>query len=172
MSHAPTALPPDGAAISETPDHSLDLADKRILSLIQSGFPLAPRPYKVIGEAVGLNEAETFARVNTLREKGLIRRIGANFQAGKLGWHSTLCAANVPEEKLEEVIAAVNAEPGVTHNYLREHDYNLWFTMIGPSREAVDRRIDDLARAVGVAIINLPATRLYKIKVDFKLNEA
>lgn len=164
-------LPPDGAAISETPDHTLDAADKRILSLIQSGFPLAPRPYKVIGTAVGLEEAETFARVNTLREKGLIRRIGANFQAGKLGWHSTLCAAKVPEEKLDAVIALINAEPGVTHNYLRDHDYNLWFTMIGPSKEAVDRRIDDLARDAGVGILNLPATRLYKIKVDFRLDE-
>lgn len=67
-----------------------------------------------------------------MRESGLIRRLGANFQSAKLGFRSTLCAAKVPEEQLEQFIAEVNAIPGVTHNYLRNHSYNIWFTLIGP----------------------------------------
>ena len=161
--------PIDGAAIDSAPDARLDDADRRILSMIQSGFPLEPRPYAVIGAETGVSEEEAFARVRAMRERGLIRRIGANFQSAKLGYHSTLCAAKVPEEKLESFIAAVNARPGVTHNYLREHELNVWFTCIGPSQEAVTAELAAITAETGLPILNLPATRLYKIKVDFRM---
>ena len=107
----------------------MDDTDKHILDMIQTGFPLAPRPYAVIGEAVGLTESEALARVRALRGQGIIRRIGANFQSAKIGFSSTLCAASVPTDRLDAFIAAVNAQPGVTHNYLRDHLINVWFTM-------------------------------------------
>jgi DNA-binding Lrp family transcriptional regulator len=122
----------------------MDDFDKKILDIIQTGFPLESRPYEEIGRQVGLTEAETLARVRALTEKGVIRRIGANFQSKKLGWHSTLCSAAVPEDKLEEFIAEVNKLPGVTHNYLRK---------------------------TGISILNLPATKMYKIQVDFKMGD-
>ena len=115
----------------------MDATDKRILDIIQTGFPIAPRPYAVVGEQVGLTEAETLSRVRALKGKGIIRRIGANFQSAKIGFKSTLCAASVSAEKLDAFIAVVNAHPGVTHNYLRDHPINIWFTMIGESREAI-----------------------------------
>ncbi|GEM_PF-6068427 len=77
----------------------MDAVDKNILGIIQSGFPIVSRPYEEIGKKVGCNEDEAFKRVNALREDGVIRRIGANFGSRELGWHSTLCAASVPEEK-------------------------------------------------------------------------
>lgn len=164
------ALVRDGAFISEAPDVTLDDADKKILSLIQSGFPLVSRPYAAIGEHAGVGENEAFERIRALRERGLIRRIGANFQSGKIGFRSTLCAAKVPEEKLAAFIAAVNAEPGVTHNYLRAHAYNVWFTYIGPSMEHIERALARLTQETGIAIVNLPATKLFKITVDFQMD--
>lgn len=162
---------PDGAAIDAAVDAMLDAPDRKILSLIQSGFPLVSRPYAAIGEAVGLGEEETLERVRAMRKRGLIRRIGANFQSAKLGFRSTLCAAKVPRDKLDAFIRIVNAEAGVTHNYLRDHAYNIWFTLIGPSRDSVYATLAGITERTGVEILNLPATALYKIKVDFQMEE-
>lgn len=149
----------------------MDATDKRILDIIQTGFPLAPRPYAAVAAQVGLTEAETLARVRALRGQGIIRRIGANFQSAKIGFCSTLCAASAPEDKREAFIRAVNAHPGVTHNYLRDHPLNVWFTMIGPSREAIAADLAAITRETGISILNLPADRLFKIRVDFALSE-
>ncbi|MDR3073678.1 MAG: AsnC family transcriptional regulator [Deltaproteobacteria bacterium] len=149
----------------------MDAVDRKILARIQSDFPLAPRPYAVIGEQAGIGEEEAFERVRALKRRGIIRRIGANFHSGKIGFHSTLCAAKLPNEKLEAFIEAVNAEPGVTHNYLRDHAYNVWFTCIAPSPERIAAILDALSRKTGVRILNLPAERMYKIKVDFPMEE-
>jgi len=150
---------------------SLSQAEKKILDIIQTDFPLASRPYEVIGKKVGLTEAETLSRVRALKQKGVIRRIGANFQSKKLGWHSTLCAASVPEDKLEEFVAEVNSHPGVTHNYLRRHRQNVWFTYIGPSKESVSESLLEITRKTGIEILNLPARKMFKIKVDFPMHE-
>lgn len=149
----------------------MDALDKQILDRIQSGFPLESRPYAALGAELGLTEAETLARVRALKERGIIRRLGANFQSKALGWRSTLCAAKVPEEKMEAFVAAVNRHTGVTHNYLREHEYNVWFTFIGPSWEAVCATLDGITAETGIPILNLPAKRMFKIKVDFRMGE-
>ncbi|MDR0826545.1 MAG: AsnC family transcriptional regulator [Desulfovibrio sp.] len=148
---------------------ALDAADRRILDLIQTGFPIVPRPYALIGEKCGLAEEEALRRVRRLKEIGIIRRLGANFRSDKLGFRSTLCAASVPEEKLADFITRVNAEPGVTHNYLRRHKYNVWFTLIGPSREEMSALLERIGHETGVAILDLPARAIYKIKVDFNM---
>lgn len=152
-------------------NQELDQYDKQILDIIQTGFPIEPRPYAVIGEAVGLTEAEALARVRALKERKVIRRLGANFNSWKLGFRSTLCAAKVPEDKMEQFVAEVNSHVGVTHNYLRAHAYNIWFTFIGPSWEDVCTTLDSITEKTGIPILNLPAEALYKIKVDFKLAE-
>lgn len=147
----------------------LDQKDRGILDLIQSGFPLVPRPYAEIGRILGMSEEEAFARVGKMRAAGLIRRIGANFQSGKLGFVSTLCAARVPEEGKADFIKLVSSIPGVTHNYERDHPYNIWFTLISESREREREIISELSGESGVEILNMPAARLYKIKVDFQM---
>ena len=164
-------FPLNGEAKTGSAPDMLDAIDRRILDIIQTEFPLAPRPYAVLGERLGLAEAEVFARVRSLREKKIIRRLGANFQSAKLGFVSTLCAAKVPEDQLEDFIAAVNAEPGVTHNYLRDHAYNVWFTLISPSREEAKAVLENLSQSSGISILDLPATRLFKIRVDFRMEE-
>lgn len=159
----------DGGAIDSEPDAELDAADKRILSLIQSNFPLEPRPYAVIGEAVGLTEEEALERVRSLKQRKIIRRMGANFQSAKLGFRSTLCAAKVPAETMDAFVAEVNRHTGITHNYLRNHEYNVWFTCIGPSWQAVCDLLAAITEKTGIAILNLPAKKMYKIKVDFQM---
>ncbi|MFW5490270.1 MAG: AsnC family transcriptional regulator [Desulfovibrio sp.] len=149
----------------------MDSTDAAILNIIQSGFPLVSRPYAAVGEQVGLTEAETLARVRALKDSGLIRRIGANFQSTKLGWHSTLCAARVPEDQVEAFAAEINRHVGVTHNYQRRHTYNVWFTYIGESKEYVARRLREITEKTGIHVLNLPAEKMYKIKVDFKMKD-
>lgn len=147
----------------------LSETEKKILDIIQTDFPIDPRPYARVGRMVGLTQAETLARVRGLKQKGVIRRIGGNFNSRQLGWHSTLCAAAVPEEKLQEFIAEVNRHPGVTHNYLRRHRNNVWFTYIGPSKEQVQKSLQQITARTGIEILNLPARNMFKIKVDFPM---
>ncbi len=151
---------------------AMDRADRRILDIIQTEFPLVSRPYAAIGEQVGLTEAEVLARVRTMQGLGIIRRIGANFQSRKLGWKSTLCAAAVPEHMLQEFVEVVNSYPGVTHNYLRQHEYNVWFTLIRPSWEDIERELQEISSKTGLEVLNLPAEKMFKIRVDFPMQDA
>ena len=161
----------DGGAIDSALDLHMDATDRCILGIIQSSFPLEPHPYEVIGKAAGISGQEAIKRVRAMRDRGVIRRIGANFQSGKLGFRSTLCAARVPEGQIEAFAAEVNSHTGITHNYLRKHAYNVWFTCIGPSWEAVCDLLDTITAKTGIPILNLPAQKMYKIKVDFNLTD-
>ncbi len=148
----------------------LDDLDRAILNEIQSHFPIVSRPYAVVGERLGVSEAEVMGRVRALAEAGTIRRIGANFTSRKLGYTSTLCAAQVPAEKLEHFVEVVNRYPGVTHNYLRLHRYNVWFTLIAASEVRLQQILSEISQASGVPdILSLPAQEIFKIKVDFPL---
>lgn len=149
----------------------LDSLDRQLLDIIQTDFPLEPRPYAELGRRLGISEEQALERVRALRAQKIIRRLGANFQSAKLGFVSTLCAAKVPDAKLEMFISEVNAQPGVTHNYLREHSYNIWFTLISPSREQSREILDQISARTGIAILDLPATKLFKIRVDFRMRE-
>lgn len=148
----------------------MDEADRKILNAIQSEFPITARPYGELGRRIGLSEEEVLRRVKRLKEEGIIRRIGGNFHSNKLNFTSTLCAAKVPEEKLERFVKVVNGYPGVTHNYLRSHEFNVWFTFIAPSTETIERSLKEISDATGVEdVYSLPAVRMFKIKVDFEI---
>ena len=149
---------------------AMDDIDRAILNRIQSDFPLAPRPYQLIGDDLNLTEEEILERVRRLKESGIIRRIGGNFVPEKLGFVSTLCAARVPEDKIDDFARVVNRFTGVTHNYTRENRFNVWFTFIAPSRETIENNLRQIADETGVEeILNLPATKVFKIKAHFDL---
>jgi DNA-binding Lrp family transcriptional regulator len=149
-------------------DNSLDKRDRLILNRVQSDFPVASRPYLAIADELGLTEREVIDRVLRLKQSGIIRRIGGNFVPGKLGYVSTLCAARVPVDQVPRFAAAVNRHPGVTHNYLRENAFNVWFTFIAPSMEEIEAKLKEISAETGVTeILNLPATRVFKIKAQF-----
>lgn len=148
----------------------MDKSDKAILNRIQSDFPIAPRPFEVIADELGIDEQQVLDRVSNLKKAGIIRRIGANFVPGKVGFVSTLCAAQVPEDKIDFFSQVVNRFPGVTHNYQRDHQFNVWFTFISRSREEIEQNLATIARETGVrTILNLPATKVFKIRAQFDL---
>ena len=149
---------------------TIDDINKKILNTIQTDFPIHPRPYKIIGERLSLSESELISRIESMKEDMLIRRIGGNFSPDKLGYVSTLCAAQVPENKINHFKETVNAYPGVTHNYQRDHQFNIWFTFIAPSVEIIKSNLAKISETTGVhPILNLPATKLFKISANFKL---
>lgn len=131
------------------------------------------RPYEAIGKKVGISEDEVIRRLKDIKESGEIRRMGASFDSRKLGYSSTLCAVHVPEEKMQAAIDAINSYHNITHNYERNHHYNVWFTVIAPSPARVDEILHEIEQSAGVGpIINLPASRLFKIQVDLPVLEA
>lgn len=148
----------------------MDDLDKTILNRIQTRFPLSSRPFESIALELGTTEAEVLTRVSRLKETGIIRRIGGNFVPGKVGFVSTLCTAQVPEEKVDLFARTVNTFSGVTHNYLRENSFNVWFTFIAPSMDVIRDNLARIAKITGVKrILNLPATHVFKIKAKFDL---
>lgn len=159
-----------GKSLQSQGKTSLDAVDRRILNRIQSRFPIHKRPYGVIAEELQLTESEVIERLLRLKAEGIIRRIGGNFSPDKLGFVSTLCAAQVPEEKMALFTETVNRYPGVTHNYQRDNRFNVWFTFIAPSMEIIEKNLKSITAETGIqAILNLPATHLFKIKAKFDL---
>lgn len=153
-------------------DSGPDELDKKILDIMQKEFPVVARPYENIARALGSTETEVINRVARLQESGLIRRIGASFNPRELGYTSTLVAAKIAPDKLEDAVAAINRLPQVTHNYEREHEYNVWFTIIARTRDEITEIIGKLKAETGAdKMIELPATHTFKIDASMKLSE-
>ncbi len=147
---------------------ALERKDILILKEIQRNFPVTRRPFLALSRRLGMKEKEALSRVQRLKEEGIIRRIGASFSAPAVGFRSTLCAARVPKEKIEAFAAVVNSYPGVTHNYEREGDYNVWFTLIAPTEKRIQQILTEISGKTGIKdILNLPAIKRFKIAVDF-----
>ena len=149
----------------------MDNTDKRILQVIQHDFPLVNRPYKVIGEMLSLSEDEVIERITKLKEDNIIRRIGGLFSSKKLGYTSLLCAIKVNPEKADDVAEVLNSYPGITHNYRRNHEYNVWFTLITENEETKDIIISEIEKKTGCFVNRLPAEKLFKLRAVFKIPE-
>ena len=148
---------------------ALDSIDRQILNLLQNDFPVAAQPFKIMAERMGISEGEVLSRIGSMKSAGLIRRIGGIMDTRSLGYYSTLCTAMVPDSRVDEAAEASNRLPGVTHNYLRDHDYNLWFTLTVPTREEADRILTELESELGVEIVSMPAEKVFKIRVNFDM---
>lgn len=145
----------------------MDEIDKKILNLIQEEFPLHERPYAEIGRQVGIDEKKAMDRVRKLKDAGIIRRIGVVFEPKRLDYTSTLCGVHVDEEELMAVVDVINRHAGVTHNYEREGELNVWFTIIADKAEEIDRFIEDLQWRFSLKIYRFPKKRVFKIKTFF-----
>ncbi|HEY3396489.1 MAG TPA: Lrp/AsnC family transcriptional regulator [Armatimonadota bacterium] len=142
--------------------------EARVLTAAQQGLPLKERPFAALGERCGLTEAATRETLSQLQEQGLLREISAFLDPAQLGWSSTLACVTVPADRLEEVSLLLAAWPEVTHSYLRDHPYNLWFTVIAPTAEACGELLRRFTAITGLAPVqNLPATRVFKVHVSF-----
>jgi len=148
----------------------MDDIDRKILNKVQSDFPITKRPFLDIAGQLNISESNVIDRIKRMKNSGIIRRIGANFHSSKLGFVSTLCAARVPENKLDMFAEKVNSFKGVTHNYIRANSYNVWFTFIAEDMDVIEGYLQSLSEATGIKdILNLPAQKLFKIKVDFDI---
>lgn len=139
-----------------------------LLYQMQNAFPMTQRPFEEIANALDTTEEEVISTVQKLKDGKIIRQTSAIFDTKRLGYKSSLVAFKVPEEKIGEAAQIINAHPGVSHNYLRNHDYNIWFTMaVAPdSRLGLEKTIEILKEQVGAddAII-LPTLKMFKISV-------
>ncbi|MGQ9733042.1 MAG: siroheme decarboxylase subunit alpha [Candidatus Zipacnadales bacterium] len=151
----------------------MDDLDRRLLNLIQEHFPIDERPYLQLAKQLGTKENRIIDRINSLVERGIIRHISPVFDLRRLGYRSTLAALNVPEDRIDEVAAIVNRYEEVTHNYLREGEPNMWFTLIAESGEALARVLAEIEREANCGpLLNLPAERQFRTRVVFDFDEA
>jgi siroheme decarboxylase len=158
----------DGAAIP------LDDADKRLMNLLQSSFPLDPEPFGAIAVAAELGLDDTLARTKRLLDERIIREITPIFDTRALGYESMLVAAKVDAENPQRPAAAVNAHPGVSHNYLRTHDFNLWFTIAVPpdSELGMAGTLAALMEETGAeSMRRLPTLTLFKINMNLEMEK-
>ena len=131
---------------------------------------MVAEPFKVVAERMGITEDEVLERISRLKKEGIIRRIGAVFDSKKMGFVSTLCAARVPEDTLKDFVQVVNSYPGVTHNYRRSHEYNVWFTFIAPDEGTLEKSLAEIRDRTGIAdIISMSAVRTFKTDASFEL---
>jgi DNA-binding Lrp family transcriptional regulator len=150
----------------------LDETDKQLLNLMQGRFPLEPRPFARVAELASLPEAEVLERVRFLLDKRIIREITPIFDTRAFGYSSMLVAAKVDPEHPHRAAQFINTHPGVTHNYLRDHDFNLWFTIaVEPQSElGMDGTLDVMAERTGAeSIRQLPTLKLFKIRMDLEM---
>ena len=150
--------------------------DQKLLAIIQDGFPLVERPYKALAETLNVSEQEVFDAVEMLRASGVIRRIGGVYDSKKLGFISRLCAGMVPtssqdfsteshdETPMEKFAAVVMGEPAITHNYIRSHEYNVWFTVIAENEAAIETVVERVCAKTELHDVHvLSATKKFKI---------
>jgi siroheme decarboxylase len=150
----------------------LDDLDRRLLNLLQGSFPLEPRPFARVAEAAGVAEDEVLGRTRRLLDERIIRQVTPIFDTRALGYTSMLVAARVDPENPHRAAQAINAHPGVSHNYLRNHDFNLWFTIaVEPdSRLGLERTLEALAAEAGATSVRqLPTLKLFKIRMDLEM---
>ncbi len=152
----------------------LDELDKRLLNLLQGSFPIAPRPYAHVAGIAGVPEDEVLARTKRLLDERIIREVTPIFDTRVLGYSSMLVAAKVDADNPWRAAKVINSHPGVSHNYLRDHDFNIWFTIATEPGSALglDGTLDVLQRLTGAeSVRQLPTLRLFKIRMDLEMEK-
>jgi DNA-binding Lrp family transcriptional regulator len=158
----------DGAAVA------LDALDKRLLNLMQGSFPIAARPYQHVAALAEVTEDEVMTRVRRLLGERIIRQVTPIFDTRALGYSSMLVAARVDPENPWRAANIINAHPGVSHNYLRNHDFNIWFTIATEpgSDLGLQGTLEVLAREAGAeSVRSLPTLKLFKIRMDLEMEQ-
>jgi len=147
----------------------LDDLDRKILDRIQDAVPLVRRPFDALGEELGVPGEEVLARVRRLREKGIVRRLGPILEYRRWNMSGVLVAANADPERVEDIREVVASYPEISHAYLRDHNWNFWFTVVAEDLATRDRIIDDVAEKTGLREVRkLERQKIYKLAVRFK----
>lgn len=152
----------------------LDERDKQLLNLLQSSFPLEPYPYDSVAAELGADVDWVLTRTQELLDARIIREITPIFDTRALGYESMLVAASVDPEYPHRAAEVINAHPGVSHNYLRNHEFNLWFTIATPpdSKLGLEGTLEVLAREAGAkSVRSLPTLKLFKINMNLEMEK-
>src|SRR5262245_60872688 len=148
----------------------LEDADRELLNAVQWDFPLEPRPYAVLAERFGTDDAGVRARIARVKELGVLRQLSAIFDTRALGYGSSLVAAKIDPDRVDDAAQVISAHPGVSHNYKRNHVYNLWYTIAVPPGDSLEEHVDVLHDASGALVTRrLPTLKLYKIGVKLDM---
>ncbi|WP_336360069.1 siroheme decarboxylase subunit beta [Haladaptatus sp. ZSTT2] len=145
---------------------SIDDVDARLVDEFQSGFPVCERPFRVVGEELGISEEDALSRVKALGEAGVFRRFGAVLNPPVIG-SSTLAAVKAPDDRFEEVAEIINGYQQVNHNYRRAHEWNMWFVVTAGSLETRDRILAEIEERTGCDVLNLPMLTDFYINLEF-----
>ncbi len=149
----------------------MDELDRRILTELQDNFPLAENPYDIMADDLGIGVDVLWRRVEAMVEGGVIRRMGFSIDSRKIGYTSTLAAVRVPAEQVQAASAVIAGHQQVTHSYLREDAFNIWFTVIAENAERIAEILEAIGRRLGLApedMMDLPAEKFYKLDTRFK----
>jgi len=148
----------------------MDKLDTEILNEIQWTFPLVAKPFDEIAKKFEISPDEVMEKLIQLKRKGVLRQLSAIFDTRKLGYTSSLVAMEIEPDKLEYVAHQINKHPGVSHNYEREHEFNLWFTLAVPPGTDLEKELEKFSKLDGIKKTRmLPTLQLFKIGVKLDM---
>jgi DNA-binding Lrp family transcriptional regulator len=153
------------------PQSEITPFDRRILEALQYDFPQDARPYEVLAQRLGIDAELLWHRVEALLDRGVIRRLGASFDSRKLGFRSTLAAVRVGPEQVDRAAEIIGRYPEVTHSYLRDHEFNIWFTIIATNEQGIETILQEIRAALSLDtsdVLNLPMKQAFKLDARFK----
>jgi DNA-binding Lrp family transcriptional regulator len=152
----------------------MDKIDSQILQELQDNFPLSERPYDIIADRLQISKEEIWERIQLMLDKGVIRRMGASLDSNKIGFRSTLAAVSVAPELVENAAEIIGQFSEVTHSYLRNDDFNIWFTLIAVDDDRIENILEQIRKALSLErskVLNLPMKRLFKLDARFRVSE-
>ena len=151
---------------------TLDAVDRKLLNLVQTQFPLTVKPYHALGEKLGISGEEVLSRIRSLKQASIIRNIAAIFDTRRIGYQTSLVAMKVDPARLDQAAKVVNKHPGVSHNYARNHAFNLWYTIALPPGAFLEETVERLREYAGGEVARpLPTLKLFKIGVKLEMEE-
>ncbi len=147
------------------PEQTLNELDRRLINTFQGGFPICERPFQVVADRLGIDEASLIARIDALLKAGVLTRFGPLFNADRMGGINVLAAMAVPTSDFEQVADFVNLQPEIAHNYRREHALNLWFVGAAESAQKVEDAFDYIESMTGLPVYRFPKEREFFIQL-------
>ena len=150
----------------------MDKIDSQILQELQYNFPLSERPYEVVAGRLKISKEEIWNRIQTMLDKGVIRRMGASFDSNKLGFRSTLAAVSIAPELVNRAAEIIGRFYEVTHSYLRNDVFNIWFTLIAVDDNRIENILEQIRKSLSLErskVLNLPMKRLFKLDARFRV---
>lgn len=149
----------------------MDDLDHRIIEELQENFPLETHPYEIMADNLGISAEQLWDRVRVLKESGVIRRMGFSIDSRKIGYSSTLAAVKVSQDRVEEASVLIAVYPQITHSYLREGAFNIWFTIIAEDNDRVAAILEEIRCKLDLSeddVMDLPVEKLFKLDARFK----